>query len=142
MKKILFVCTGNTCRSPMAESIMKHLIDKKRVKDIKVLSCGLSADVGQPMNENAVTALKSLDIKPHKHKARQFEKKFLEEYNLILTMTNSQKELLQGHKNVFTIGELTSTEDINDPYGLPPENYKITANLLIKACAIILDTIT
>ena len=141
MKKILFVCTGNTCRSPMAESILKHLIKEKNLKDIKVSSCGTNAQIGQPMSENAINALKNMNILPLKHKAKQFDEKMLENFNLILTMTKVHKDAIGNYKNVFTIGEFTSLGDISDPYGLPVENYQITAAQLLKACLIILDTI-
>lgn len=141
MKKIMFVCTGNTCRSPMAEAILKHLIKEKGLKDIKVYSCGVAAEIGKPMSKNAVLALQNIGIKPHNHKAKQWENKMLEENNLIITMTKAHKDITGGGKNVFTISEFTSLPDIADPYGMPEENYRITANQLLNACKIILETI-
>jgi protein-tyrosine-phosphatase len=125
----------------MAQQITEHLLKEKGIKDIEVSSCGIYAAEGQPMSENAQKALKNIGITPCEHKSKPFKEEFFEQYNLILTMTKEQKELLENRKNVFTIGELTGVNDISDPYGLSVENYSITASQLLYACNILLDTI-
>ena len=57
MKRILFVCTGNTCRSPMAEVILKDKLLQAGVKNVKVYSAGIRATVGSPMNEKTAQTL-------------------------------------------------------------------------------------
>lgn len=141
MKKVLFVCSGNTCRSPMAEAIMRHLLKEKNIGDIEVASCGIAAIEGQPMSENAGKALESLSVEPLPHKSRRFKESFFDEYNLILTMTNAQKQYLGGKSNVYTLSELTSTQEVPDPYGMPFGIYLDTAKAIYKACNILLDTL-
>lgn len=125
----------------MAESIMKHLLRQKNINDIEVSSCGIFAEEGQPMSENAEKALINMGISPHEHKSKTFKEEYFNGYNLILTMTKEHKNMLAGRKNVYTVSELTGINDISDPYGMPLENYSLTASELMSACGILLDTI-
>jgi protein-tyrosine phosphatase len=141
VKKVLFVCTGNTCRSPMAESILKQLLRERNIKNIRVASCGLAAGEGAPMSENARKALKEIGVRPHRHKAKNVSAELLKSCNLILTMTGAHKQSLPPVKNVFTVREFTGTEDVPDPYGGTLADYRRTAGILRRACEIVLDTI-
>ena len=58
---ILFICTGNVCRSPMAEGLFKNLVDQNKA-DLIVISAGVGAQNGQPPSENAIRAMQDLDI--------------------------------------------------------------------------------
>ncbi|HBF15400.1 MAG TPA: hypothetical protein DDW30_06930, partial [Clostridiales bacterium] len=73
--RVLFVCTGNTCRSPMAEAVARHLLEERRlalpetiraltVPEFEVSSAGLYATEGDPITENAVRALEEVGIEP------------------------------------------------------------------------------
>jgi protein-tyrosine phosphatase len=142
MKKILFVCAGNTCRSPIAESIMKQRLKEKAITNIRCSSAGIFADIGKSISKGAKESLKKLGIKPVGSKARQADGKVLKRYNLVLCMTAAHKEALEqfGHKNIFTIAEFTKTADVADPFGGGEEQYLAVAKQLIDAVDIILDT--
>ncbi|MBM7645372.1 protein-tyrosine phosphatase [Scopulibacillus daqui] len=91
MKNILFVCTGNTCRSPMAEAILKH-----KGKDIfNVKSAGVFANNGSPAHPHAVQVLKDRDISVD-HRSQALDKSLIDWADLILTMTENHKQLLCG----------------------------------------------
>ena len=68
MKRVLFVCTGNTCRSPMAQGLMNHLSNEKELA-VQATSAGLAAD-GEPIAENALAALQELGIDMSYHRSR------------------------------------------------------------------------
>lgn len=140
-KKILFVCTGNTCRSPMAEIILKTKLKLAGITDVKVKSAGLSTLDGQKMSKNSFTALKLMGYKPYGFKSKQLTRQMLEKSDLVLCMTLSHKNALNGFKNVYTIAEVTGLNDILDPYGGNINVYIKTSHQIEDACNIILKNI-
>lgn len=132
---ILFVCTGNTCRSPMAAAIMEKLAYDDGL-DIKVESAGLFANEADPITPNAVEALKSYDIDYSHHKAQVLTDDLIKKSDVIITMTTAHKMILAdiaGDKT-FSVGELSGTnEDIDDPFGGDIEDYQKTADKLFIA---------
>lgn len=137
---ILFVCTGNTCRSPMAEGLFKDMLKKNKISDISVSSAGISALPGGSANEKAVAALEEKGIDIRGHKSRQLSEDNIMKMDLILTMTSAHKKLiesffvndLEDRPKIFTLKEFAGKisggkvpkDDIKDPFGRDYKVYK------------------
>lgn len=138
--KIIFVCTGNTCRSPMAQAIAKQKIKRMGLdKLIKVDSAGLKIKPGDVINEKAKIALKKLGVKIGKRMCKQFDFSKIGAKDLVITMTDTQKNYI-NLRNCFSVADFCKKE-VADPFGLDQEVYDKTANQLEEAIEIILNRI-
>lgn len=142
---ILFVCTGNTCRSPMAEVILKH----QQLNDVQVRSAGIYAMPNAEMSLHAQQVLNEANM-THQHLATQLSITEVEWADLILTMTTAHKDTIIANfpnteKKVFTLKEYTnegSLENVVDPYGGHKAIYEETfaeLNALIEQLVKILE---
>ncbi|AQM41478.1 low molecular weight protein arginine phosphatase [Staphylococcus cohnii] len=119
--KIVFVCTGNTCRSPMAESIAKA-----KIPDIEVASRGLFALDGTPTSEHTRAILKEKQL-PIPDNAQQFTEMDMHA-DLILTMSRSHRDAIKQtygvNTHIFTLSEyVLHGDDVSDPFGGTKSDY-------------------
>lgn len=123
MKKILFVCTGNTCRSPMAAAIANHFF-KNHGLDAVAASCGVFAQDGAEASAHAAAVMVARGLCVDGHRAKKISPEDLAEADLIIAMTKGHKAHLLALMSDFvekiqTFGELCEikTVDISDPFG-------------------------
>lgn len=117
IKSVLFVCTGNTCRSPMAEFILKDALKKRGIKGVKVASAGLCADESGTINDLAKKVLKKNGVPARKFKSRQISGEMVDKFDLVLCMTQNHKNALPAMDKIKTLGEMVDMPDVGDPYG-------------------------
>ena len=140
-KKILFVCTGNTCRSPMAEIILKSKLKNIGIKNVKVSSAGLNTEDGLKMSKNSFEALKLMGYKPYGFKSKRLTEQMIYKSDAVICMTENHKYALGNYLNVYTISQITGLGNIEDPYGGNINVYIKTSHQLEDACNIILEQI-
>ncbi len=131
MKTILFVCTGNVCRSPMAEGLFRHAT--KGRGDFRVLSAGVGAVDGMPPSEHAVKALRELGLDISHQSSRMLTGELVQQADYIFGMTHSHVDAItllypQAAEKTFLLREFDETldsyeNDISDPIGGSLEVY-------------------
>jgi protein-tyrosine-phosphatase len=131
-QKVLFVCTGNTCRSPMAEGLLRKMAQEKGW-GLSAFSAGLAAFPGVPAAPEAVEAAKEKGFDLEPHQSQPLSKPLVLESDLIVTMTARHKEMilkkmpgLEGKVQMLSELAGAGETDIEDPVGQPIESYRET----------------
>lgn len=142
---LLFVCTGNTCRSPMAEAVARAVFPKE---GYTFSSAGLAVMEPTGASENACLAVEEMGLSLKDHQSHQITLEDIQQADLILTMTGGHKQALaaicqQYQKPLFTLSEFAGKpeEDVVDPYGGSLEVYRralAQITELVEACAAII----
>ena len=133
MYTVLFVCTGNTCRSIMAQTIAQDRIEKKGLsKKVRVISAGTSIVPDSTASECAVHVMERKGLTFKEHAAKQLTRELIQEADLILTMTRRHKQYIlslvpEAQKKAFTLKEYVQTLDAH--IDLEDELYELAAAL-------------
>lgn len=145
MKKIMFICTGNICRSAMAHALMEKKVAEKEL-DIKVFSSGLYAEDGDYATYNAIEAMEEYGVDLKKHKATNTKNTNIQEMDLILSATMGHKVMLlqmypELKEKIYTMKEYIGEQekDIKDPWGYNLEIYRKCAQEIYDCVLKIID---
>lgn len=132
---VLFVCTGNTCRSPMAAALFNKIAMERNL-DVRIESAGLFAHDGDPASTEAIIAMKKYGIDLLGHHAQTINTELLEKSDLILTMTAAHKMVIEpsAQGKTYTLCEYAGMDgDIPDPYGGDVAEYEECADKIYEA---------
>jgi protein-tyrosine-phosphatase len=130
---VLFVCTGNTCRSPMAEALMREALINRGADQVTVASAGTGAWDGAPVSEGAYLVGLEHGLDLSGHRAQLLTRELVKSADLILTMSAHHRARvaeLGGEDKVHVLGEYAgrdeSRSEISDPFGSDLASYRQT----------------
>lgn len=149
---ILFCCTGNTCRSPMAESLFRHLLSERlkcspeelTKRGFLVASAGLAADYGSPASHESVEMMKRRGLDLRSHTSQPLTDRLIEQVDRCYTMTNGHRSaILDSHPELADRVQVLARDgkDVSDPIGGGMNEYAACAASIEKNLAKILDDI-
>ena len=152
IKNIMFICTGNTCRSAMAEGLMKKMLEDRNITGINVCSAGLHASTGEYSTDEAIKVMKEdYDVNILNHQSVNVKNTKIEDMDLILCATHAHLTTLEymypeiKHK-IFTIKEFAygpevEDKDIEDPWGYQIPVYRECAKEIYESLEKIIEKI-
>ena len=152
ISKILFVCTGNSCRSIMAEGLLKKMLDDKGKSGIEVSSAGVFAMEGFSPSDNTVTVMNNIGADVTGYKSARLTPALIQKADLILVMEYMHREevlnLAPGAKDkVHLLGEyakkdkrkILSSSTIPDPMGKPLEVYERVLKMIEELLKVLVE---
>jgi len=139
--KILFVCTGGICRSPMAEIIFENLAKAHKRTDIFVRSAGVDAQPSELTSDLALKALKECGEGAHKpFQSTKFTPEMVKEFNYIFCMAACHKHRIDP-QNIYKNVRVLTANDVRDPWGYGIDVYKNVCKQLQTALKELYDMI-
>ncbi len=151
--KIMFICTGNICRSAMAHGLLKKKLADKKINNVYVYSSGIYASIGDVPTYEARRVMEEYNVDIKNHKATNIRYSNIEEMDLVLCATLEHKETviklypkLKG--KVFTMKEYVNYSreyhdsiNIKDPWGYDLETYRSCAGEIDECLDLLIDKI-
>ena len=132
--KLLFICTGNTCRSPMAEGLAREMFGDS----VHVSSAGMEACVGESASTHALEVLKEQNVDISRHRSRRIRAELMADADWIIPMTQAQEEALKrlfpqyNHKTRYLGDWGDQKKDVLDPWSGSLDVYRQTAHEIGK----------
>jgi protein-tyrosine phosphatase len=140
-RSILFVCTGNICRSPTAEGVLRHLAKKEGI-ELRIESAGLGDwHIGQPPDERALHHARTRGYDLSAQRARQVQPDDFEDFDMILAMDQGHLRSLERmapREHRAKIRLFVEGRDVPDPYYGGPEGFEHVLDLVEARCASLL----
>jgi protein-tyrosine phosphatase len=137
LPSVLFVCTANQCRSPMAEVLFQQYLNRKGIaEDWRVESAGVWAMDGAPATANARKMMMDQGLSLTHHKSQSVRAKLIREFDLVLVMEDRHQEELRknfpevAHRVHLMTAMVDEARDVNDPVWGTIETYRVTADEL------------
>lgn len=134
LRSVLFVCTANQCRSPMAAAIMKALaVQRGEAERWQIQSAGTWAEPGRPATQLSQAAMQQRSIDLASHRSRPVDAALLAEVDMVLVMTRHHQEALQAEfpavqDKILLVSQLIDRQfDVEDPFGGSLDDYELCA---------------
>jgi len=146
---ILIICTGNICRSPMAQGLLAHALSAQPepLRSLKVISAGVAAHTGEPISENSVVALKKVGIDISGLHSQGLTQDLLNKSVAVFGMTESHRAIIRSRarpvpQHLYLFREFLpapAAQEIGDPYGGPLKLYESARDEMVEAVPSIVE---